>query len=807
MTAAKSEKQYNNFTGGLVTEVSPLTFPENAALDLDNFVLERNGKISRRLGMDYEFGYALKDTGISTAILASSKQSFHKWESPNGDTTVSIGVIRIYDRLWFINLLQISPSANFLNGGNPLVISGLANADIETTTINNQLVIVSSDINRPILLTYDRTTQLVTSEIVPIQVRDIWGVVDTLPIDSRPTTLTQTHNYNLINQGWNAGITSICAGVVSTDVVKTSGNWLFIKDKAGPDFLQAVTDGIYNRTPATSGWVQTSEVITSSTPISIGAIECTKNTIGVYPSNCDTWTLGKIGDASAANFEKYDPNSLVKNSIYKVEAAKGAFILDAYDRGTSRRALTGLTTLPADTESGRVTTVASFASRAFYSGINSIITSGDGKSPNYTGYIFFSQIATSKDQLGKCYQVADPTSPTINDVVATDGGTIQIPEITKIYKLLATRTSLVVFAQNGVWEIFGDTGGFTATGYQISKISSVGTNNAKSVVEFSGGIIYWAKAGIFVLTQDPISGRYQAENLTISTIQSLYNSLSSAARDNARGYYDEQENRVRWIYNDSPTYSASNYLNKYNRELVLDLNIKSFYTNSISPITGTSPSICAYVEIPRYLSSTTDESVYVDLDPVQVTDLSDVVVTSTILASRSSQFSFLTLIGSSFTLSKYNNTGFRDWISADSVGANYSSFLVTGYELFGEMLRKKQVPYLVTFFEKTEDGFELDDTGELQITNPSSCLIQAQWNWANSASSGKWGSQFQAYRFRRNYTPSGSSDVFDTGEEVISTKNKLRGMGRVLSLKIESEDSKDLRLLGWGVTLTGGASV
>ncbi len=29
----------------------------------------------------------------------------------------------------------------------------------------------------------------------------------------------------------------------------------------------------------------------------------------------------------------------------------------------------------------------------------------------------------------------------------------------------------------------------------------------------------------------------------------------------------------------------------------------------------------------------------------------------------------------------------------------------------------------------------------LILDNPSSCLVQAQWNWADSANSGKWGNQ------------------------------------------------------------------
>jgi len=804
MPSVKSEKQYNNFTKGLITEASSLSFPENAAIELDNLILERNGKVSRRLGLDYELGYALTSTGFNSSILSSTRVSHHKWPSPDGDTSVSIGVIRVYNTLWFINLLSTSPSSHLLNAGAGLTISGLANSEIETAIVNNKLVIVSADLEYPILLSYTKATQTVSSEIIPIQVRDIWGVVDSIAVDVRPVTLTPEHNYNLVNQGWSPSITSKC-GTTSTDTIKTTSTWMLVQP--GQAAAAATIMGLIGLGTAPTGtWIKVEEIVTASTPVSVGAIECTKTTIGVYPSNCDVWTLGKVGDVSSADFEKYDPESLKKNSIYKVEAPKGAFTIDAFDRGSSRQALTGITSLPADSEQNRITTIASFAGRVFYSGIESVIVNGDEKSPNYSSYIFFSQVATAKDVLGKCYQEADPTNPEINEIVATDGGTIQIPEVTKIVKLLSTRTSLIVFAQNGVWEVFGDTGGFNATSYQVSKISSVGTESVRSIVEFNQGVAYWSKAGIFVLTQDPISGRYQAENITIQTIQSLYNSLTSTTRDNVRGFYDEQENRIRWLYNDDSEYGYTNYINHYNRELVLDFTLKSFYLNTIGEHTASSPYICDYVELPKYVSAEADDPVYVGTDAVMVgTDA--VNVTSNVFSNRSSQFSFLTMNGTYFTLGQYIDDTFMDWRSVDAVGVDFSSYIITGYELFGDILRRKQVPYLIMCLERTEDGFSLDADGNLQSDNPSSCLVQAQWNWATSANSGKWGTQFQAYRLKRNYIPSGAADDFDYGEGVIVTKNKLRGSGKALSLKIQSESGKDMRILGWAVSLTGGSSV
>lgn len=741
MPRAVSVKQYNTFVKGLVTEASPLTYPENASLDEDNFVLKRNGSRERRLGLDYEAGYSLVSSGLPSDVIKGSRQSFHKWENPGGDTSVSIGVIRIYNKLWFVDLLTDAPSGNLLNGGSAITLSGLANAEIETTVINNLFIIVSNDLPNPIQLTYTPSTDTVTQATVSVLVRDLWGIDDSLSIDSRPATLSNLHKYNLRNQGWSTKVQSTC----------------------GSD-----------------------------------AIDCTASTLGYYPSNADIWSLGKVGDAASANFEKYDPSAMIRNSIDNAPAAKGGFIINAFDRGADRITKSGITGLAADKENGRLTTVASYAGRVFYSGLVSNISSGDSLSPNYSGYIFFSQVVTAPEKVGKCYQEADPTSPNISDIIDTDGGAIQIPEATRIYKLVATQSSLLVFAENGIWEIFGDTNGFVATSYQSSKLSSTGCSSPASVVEAVGTIFAWTKAGIYVVSSDPTSGRYKAENISLLSIQTFYNNLSEVAKNNARGFYDEKENVIRWLYNDQTTYLASSYVNKYNRELVLDLTLQSFYPQSIS---ATIPYVAAYVDIPNYTVTSAAEAVYVGTDAV-LSSTDSVVVNTEALSSRVTQFSFLTIVGTYFTFSKYNSRTFKDWYTHNGAGVNYSSYLMTGYEIFGDIMRTKQVPYIWFYFTKTEDGFTTDAGGNLQIDNPSSCLVKAKWNWTDSAASGQWGSQFQAYRFNRNYIPSGEADTFDNGYEVIITKNKLRGNGRILSLLIESEAGKDMKLLGWAMIVS-----
>lgn len=776
--ASKSERQINSFIKGLITESNPLTYPENASLDEDNFVLNRDGSRSRRLGIDYEEDYVLRSLGTST----TERISFHEWRISGGTADKFIGVIRVYNQLWFFNMLDRSPSSAILNGGLSVTIPFLENSEMDSAVINNALVIVSADIPYPVRLTYNNETDSVSYEQYNILVRDFWGVYDGLLENERPTVLSNVHKYNLMNQGWTPTVQTTCG---------------------------------------------------------TEPIVCTYTSIGKYPSNSDVWTLGKVEDTASTHYEKYSATELVKRNHDFMIAPKGKHVIDVFNRGASRQEVStvvvattpvnGSTSgqslwetmrnrvtftanvaaaaaapvdtsqnLPIDRESGAFTAIAAFAGRVFYSGVRTSVVDPDVKSPNYSGYIFFTQTVTSDEKLARCYQEADPTSPDISDIIDTDGGAIQITEASNIVALIPTKSMLLVFAENGVWQISGGQQNFSATEYEVYKISSIGCKNKKSIIAVNNEVYYWAKGGIFRIVFDDTDGGLKGENLSLTSIQTLYNDIPDIAKEHARGIFEEKQNQIRWLYNNSTAYAGES---KYNRELILDLTLGAFYTNTIDM---SSVYIADFVKIPDYAESQTVDEVVVGTDPVLVASLDEVVVSATDISSRESQYNYLAVNASNqFTLARYRNTTFLDWVTATG-GINYTSYLVTGYDIFGEIMRKKYVPYIMFYFDRTEDGY-VDVGGNLELANQSSCLVQAQWNWTNSANSGKWGTSFQAYRLTRNYIPSGVADTFDYGDRVIVTKNRLRGSGRAISLKIQSEQGKDMKLLGWALTVTGNS--
>lgn len=87
------------------------------------------------------------------------------------------------------------------------------------------------------------------------------------------------------------------------------------------------------------------------------------------------------------------------------------------------------------------------------------------------------------------------------------------------------------------------------------------------------------------------------------------------------------------------------------------------------------------------------------------------------------------------------------------------------------------------------------------IRKISSCKVQAQWEWCDNNDSHRWGDEFEAYRMRQVYTA--DDETLSYGYSIITTRNKIRGNGRALSLKFRTEPLRDLQLVGWNIELQG----
>lgn len=611
----KTTVDASNWVKGLITEASPLNFPEGASVDEENFILNRDGTRKRRLGLG-PVGAGSQDLGQVSVSVSSSVTCFssmsYLWENAGENPDRNFFVYQYGNKLHFYdgNVANAIGTPYF---GGAISLTATINTKFSFASIQGNLVIAVGD-QQLRVIEYKSGTYTLSQ--VRLKVRDFWGVDDGFATDERTSTLTDLHAYNLYNQGWPPEF--FCS--------------------ADPD----------NPTTMNNGAVE-------------DPVERTRTALGVYPSNADILftALTMLTNGRKA----YYPHAL-KNIVFgNTPAASGHYIIDLFNRSQGRKdtydedLASGWparrnykSAIPTDQSTGGIKSVAAYAGRIFYA-CSAGETGGDSRSPHIGTFILFSRLVDSLQDLGKCYQEADPTSEDISDLIDIDGGYIQLPDAVNVKALIPFKSELLVFADNGVWAIAGGDRGFTATEYQSKFLTNNGALSADNIVVTPDAVLYWSKNGIFALGIGQTGIEFKS--LTEYTIQRLYNSIPYNSKKNAVGMFDDASYRCRWLYqkefNDvSPQ--------KFTHELILDLSMPAwsrFKFYDTTDVSGTAT--------PRptgYLFS-----------PVAYRNVVGSDFRYTVLQEGASK---------TYTMSLhyFNNEDFQDWSAVDA-----EAYLVTGYVL------------------------------------------------------------------------------------------------------------------------------
>ncbi len=765
--------EVSSFVAGLITDASPLTFPDNASLSEDNFILNTDGSRNRRLGMDVETGGSEISTGITYSSSNTYGHSTFRWSNAGFDSSVSLLVVQFGNEIKFFNLgnaiitSEVIDTHTFAAGTSERTFS-YAVVDSILTVATGEADITSFE--------YDVATNTISSSTSTLKVRDLFGLGVTISssdlkdgnnIAERPATINDSHKYNLRNQSW-----------------------------AEPRRA-------------------------SNTETDLDPITHFFSTAAVYPSNSDSVNKALYPDANDTDnrvVDRFFAGDLQTNRYGSTHAPVGHYIIDALDRGVSRAAayqttidqnptitMLDITSLPTDRTEGGASVVEQYAGRVFYAGFNGELSGGDDLSPRLSSYIMFSKRVENVSDTVKCYQEGDPTSIDEPDLLETDGGFIRIDGAYGIKSLISLGDALFVIASNGVWSIVGDnSSGFTATSYLVRKITYEGCDSPRSVVIIEGGFMFWGEDGIYAVTQNKF-GDWVAENISDNRVSILFNSFSSDDVEKVEGLYDEYGKKVHWLINNRIADTDDV------REIIYDINLSAFYTKTVYTPTGTTypKVICAFTSNPFTLGSV-DDQVVVGGDPVQASAV-NVVVPVTLSTSTTRDIQYICVTDTATVIKYkaclYKDNDWVDWVTVDGTGVDAAAHMVTGYLSGGDFQRQKQITHMTVYSRKTEDGYTTDVNGDFVPTNESSCLVQTQWDWTNSANSNRWGTQFQAYRHRRAYFPVDITDEYEDGHAVVVSRNKLRGKGRVLSIKFSTEAGKDLHLYGWSMILAATSSV
>lgn len=411
--------------------------------------------------------------------------------------------------------------------------------------------------------------------------------------------------------------------------------------------------------------------------------------------------------------------------------------------------------IPLDTIDERPNTVEFAAGRVFY---------------GISDRVYYSQLVEDKSIkfIAKCYQKNDPTSSEASDILATDGGVIPLSEARNLIKIIEFRNGVLLFASNGVWALQGPDTGFTATSFAVTRVTGAGCIDQYSVVAVEDNVYYWSNEGIYEIGVNEF-GRIVAQNITNTTIRTFYNAIN---KTDISAVYDAENKTVEWFYSSADKSSAGVAHHGKDKSLLLDLQTGGFFPQAYgtTTTTGTGASIL--------------------WGGFQIQENGEV----NYLAFRTLGSASNLLI--SWQLATRDANDFLDLTTSPQL-----AYIKTAYDNLELPSREKTAVYVVTNFQRTEDGFVLQNDN-LVARNPSSCIMQAQWNYANTDAGGKFAPTQQVYRYPRPYTPVDVNDPFDTGDTVITTKNKVRGRGKAISLEFKQEAGKDFQLLSYTMEFT-----
>lgn len=768
----------NSFTKGLVTEFTGMNFPEDAATDCDNVEFTLVGDVLRRLGMNYETN-AIKQFIDRTGNAINS----YKWNNV-GDGTTQLVALQVGNTIYFYSVTAAtvaSPLSNNLLVSTVYLPSFTATGgtfDItlacEFTEGNGYLFVFHQSCD-PVYCTYSAGT--ITGNAINVQIRDFTGITEAgVPDDNRPSVLSDSHKYNLQNQGWSSGAPwslvsstniaistgaksfTVPAGVVGINIGQyilmqaritaggTTSNatlWIygFVTSYVGTTLNVNIPAVGYITNPGGfTTWGGTVGVTFQDwiiTPFGVAYIDTWFSAVGNYPSNSDQWWRFK--DTSGS----FNPALTINNkSLGLGSAPKGHYILSAFNQ--QRDQASGILTVTDITTLKRPTNGAWFQGRIWYTGVNALqAATGTAPFTTWSSNIYFSQIVQKPEDFGKCYQTNDPTSELLNGLLPTDGGIITIPESGNIYRLFPIQNGMLVFAANGIWFITGSQGiGFAATDYTITKISNIQSISTTSFVNVMGLPYFWNEEGIYHV-KPAQQGGLEVEPITVGTILSFYNEIPLESKKYARAAYHPIDYVIQWVYRSTNSTSVTEL---YQFDKILNFNVynKAFFPYTISTTSGYISSIL-YIAGPG--GSTT-------LPPA---------------------FKYFAGLGTQTAFAELNDDAYEDWNADDFV-----SYFITGYKLHGQAQRKIQIPYIYVY-SRTEG-------------DPHSFKLQSRWDYASSGSGGRWSSQQVMYL----------DNPYVTTE---MRRIRLRGQGYVLQFKFTSVTGQPFDIIGWSVYETQNTGV
>lgn len=756
----------NGFIRGLISEATGLNFPKDACTDTLNCVFDSKGLVSRRLGIDYEASAST----ANTVTRSSSAVSEYVWESVAGDGNRSFLVAQVGTTLHFWNV----PSSGALSANkksftvslSTYAVSGATNIGTRPCQFASgmgDLFVVHPNCE-PFYISYNAAVDTIATTQITVEIRDLVGIEENTPFNVRPSSMTTAHKYNLFNQGWYVGV-ALVKGIDNTltsssytpfELWSLSGQrsdkaidgypsnadvWWLYKDAT--DFFSMYFAKQRGKsppsTPAPKGHfiMKAFQQYKGYSKIYRILQSTGSSTATVYLYESVPWRDGASIVIENSPLAKFN-GTFTTTSIGSATTNDQFTITVGETTGTDADEADGFYAYLANSEAAHLTagvnrpnSVAFFAGRVWYAGTSA---------HDFNDKIYFSKIIEQESDYGRCYQVNDPTSEEISDLLPSDGGVISVPEIGNVIKLVPVGADLIVFASNGIWRISGSEGiGFRANDYSVSKVSSVPAISQSSFILVEGAPLFWNNDGIYTLTGEGV------QPTTDKTIKTWYAALPTSSKFSAKGYYNPLEKTVYWLYRSTASTTTDDAYD-YDRVLCLNTITGAFYPWSIGTGAG-----------------------YPTVNGILVTQYAGVVGSTTKFLTTKNTTGTTYAI----TFSEVRDATYLDW-ETPNTGLDYSSHFTTGFRVPGEGLRQQFGNYINVFCNTAAN---------------SSLKLRAKWDYANSSSSGEWSSEQEVY-------------VTRAYRDTLRRRIKLRGRGIACQLSFRSATGKPFNVIGWSMMET-----
>jgi len=382
-----------------------------------------------------------------------------------------------------------------------------------------------------------------------------------------------------------------------------------------------------------------------------------------------------------------------------------------------------------------------------------------------------------------CYAAADPTDGFENQLIATDGGYINLNDSGTHYGLVPLRGSLYILTDNGIWAVSpGQAGLFLADDFRVDKISDGEVLGYRSWVVVDNELHVATDEGILVISQEGI------QSLTDERIRIRYDEIVAEDRE-ALASYDPETYVVRWAFPDRIAQTTV--------DARLGVTMLSYHRLHNSWFQYDFP----------------DDYTIVDMVVIPYTARSETYNKFRYLVVAKN-FDVLTLgepLSSDWGVeAKLGPSGFDEWVQShterftdflDSTGDPVNvrepmpAFMLTNHWLLGSSGMFTQIKYLIAHNKNVTTHTITEPDGSQTDNIPGSTLVSARWDWFDEENQNKYSKPHQTYRFRRSYFRDDAE--YHRGEPNLVSKVKIRGRGREFRLFWEAEGQNDSHLTGW----------